>query len=1089
MKKIFFILFGIVCWQCACAQDFTYNGLNYNVTSATTVEVGENRGVTGAVVIPSNVTYDGSNYAVTSISDYAFVSNEGITSVIIPNSITSIGNDSFGNCRNITSVTIPNSVTSIGTGAFGTTGLTAITIPNLITIIESFAFAYTNITSIIIPNSVTRIDPFAFGFCTNLNSVTIPNSVTSIGENAFIGCSSLTSVLCDIETPLSINSNVFGEINQGSCSLTVPDSSVTAYYATAVWKNFNPINNCFGLTENPTLISVCDSYTWANTGQTYTTSGTYRGTTTNCVTEVLILFINTPSIPSLSIVDQQCKTVSGYLGLQNQTQTFTAGATGNLDKISIALGNPNGDAAATTLTVDVYEVTNGMNLGSQTYTYPAQWGFDIIDFNFSNIPVVQGQQYGFRLSTPTVSHGFLPINIYNTYRRGSLDFAPTSDMLFTTYVNRSNQTFCQGATVANLNVDGTNTNWFNAATGGNQLSSTTLLETGTYYASQTSNSCESERVAVNVLVNPTTAITTQPAANFICTTAGSKVTFSVESNAVNPSYAWQYRTATTANPNPEWISITSANAAVYANFDTATLTVTKTATLPATGTQYRVLVSGTCGSATSDAAALTILSTVKAGTIASAASVCVGSDITLTLGAYAGSSFQWQAAATATGVFTNIAGATGTTYTITGATATMDKSYRVVVTNSCNTTTATTAIKTLKVDPTSVAGTVTGGGTICSGSTGTLIVAGYVGTIQWQSSGDGINFVNVPSVVGTAGVNYTSGSATGIAATYVATNIIEATYFRAKITSGACSVAYSNAVQFTMGTASSAGTLTAADPTVCSGTGTTLTLSGAVGTIKWLKSTNWTTASPTWTAVTTSTSGTLATGNLTAATAYKAEVTIGSCSTVTTEVVPVLVYAAPLAKTITANVSSPTGASSTLAICITSSTSKVLTIGSGYNGTIQWQKSTTSTTTGFADIADATGISYTITNPAVGANYFRAKFTNSCGVVVYSSAFTVYYKDCTVAKTRVKPVVENAEFKVIAYPNPYTDNFNLSLTTSSVDKVTVSVYDMLGKLLDQREVSPKAVSSIQVGDNYPSGVYNVIVSQGENKETVRVVKR
>ena len=42
---------------------------------------------------------------------------------------------------------------------------------------------------------------------------------------------------------------------------------------------------------NSTNITACGTYTWANNGQTYTTSGVYSGTTTNCVTETLNLTI------------------------------------------------------------------------------------------------------------------------------------------------------------------------------------------------------------------------------------------------------------------------------------------------------------------------------------------------------------------------------------------------------------------------------------------------------------------------------------------------------------------------------------------------------------------------------------------------------------------------------------------------------------------------------------------------------------------------------------------------------------------------------------------------------------------------------
>jgi hypothetical protein len=63
------------------------------------------------------------------------------------------------------------------------------------------------------------------------------------------------------------------------------------------------------------------------------------------------------------------------------------------------------------------------------------------------------------------------------------------------------------------------------------------------------------------------------------------------------------------------------------------------------------------------------------------------------------------------------------------------------------------------------------------------------------------------------------------------------------------------------------------------------------------------------------------------------------------------------------------------------------------------------------------------------------------------------------------------------------------MTSSSEERVNVMVYDMTGKMIDQRDVTPTEVSELQVGDRYPSGVYNVIVTQGENTKTLRLIKR
>jgi Secretion system C-terminal sorting domain len=63
----------------------------------------------------------------------------------------------------------------------------------------------------------------------------------------------------------------------------------------------------------------------------------------------------------------------------------------------------------------------------------------------------------------------------------------------------------------------------------------------------------------------------------------------------------------------------------------------------------------------------------------------------------------------------------------------------------------------------------------------------------------------------------------------------------------------------------------------------------------------------------------------------------------------------------------------------------------------------------------------------------------------------------------------------------------LNLSTTSEEMVQVRVYDMLGKLIEDRKAQVSDI--IELGDNYPSGVYNVIVSQGENTKTMRVIKR
>jgi hypothetical protein len=638
--------------------------------------------------------------------------------------------------------------------------------------------------------------------------------------------------------------------------------------------------------------------------------------------------------------------------------------------------------------------------------------------------------------------------------------------------------------VLNLTITPNTTNTTTATACG---SYTWSVNDQTYTASGSYSVVSGCHTEVLNLTITTFSITTQPVATNICSTVGSTASLTVAANATASGYTWQYRVPTAANPNPAWVSIT-ANSAAYSGVDTNTLTITKTSALPVKGTQYRVVINGSCGTVESNAVVVTILSTIKAGSITvPSTNVCIGSDLTFTLTNYAATSFQWQSSpfssGTAPGVFTDIDGATGTTYTLTNAQLNSNRSYRVVAYNACNNTTAISPTKTITVNPLSVAGTITvGGGTICEGGSGSLKIAGYVGKIQWEYSEDGVNYLAAPKASAIpVGLPFSTTSTSSTATSYVPTNMTVDLYFRAKVTSGACSSAYTAPVQYIIGSAAIVGTISGGT-TLCPTTGTTLTLSNATGTVTWEKSTNYATAAPTWTP-TTNHSLVYPTGNLTLSTAYRAKVTIGSCSTVYSDLAYVLVVAKPVAKTVTPNTTTPTGKTALTAICVDSDI-KVLTIGAGYVGNIQWQTSTTSATAGFSDIAGANQVSYTVTDPVVGVNYFRAVFSNTCGVTVNGVAVAVYYKDCTPAK-----VSTALPFNVVAYPNPYSDNFHLNLTTSSEERVGISIYDMTGKLLDKREVGATEASEISIGDRFASGVYNVVVTQGNEVKTLRVVKR
>jgi hypothetical protein len=115
--------------------------------------------------------------------------------------------------------------------------------------------------------------------------------------------------------------------------------------------------------------------------------------------------------------------------------------------------------------------------------------------------------------------------------------------------------------------------------------------------------------------------------------------------------------------------------------------------------------------------------------------------------------------------------------------------------------------------------------------------------------------------------------------------------------------------------------------------------------------------------------------------------------------------------------------------------------------------------------------------------------------VMSSGVYSLFGDACSITApgaTRAASIdmpVKPTPFSAAAYPNPFGESFNIGLETSAAEKISVKVYDMIGRLLEVREANASDMGSINIGDKYPSGVYNVIVSQGSNVRTLRVVKR
>ncbi|QBZ98924.1 T9SS type A sorting domain-containing protein [Flavobacterium sangjuense] len=109
---------------------------------------------------------------------------------------------------------------------------------------------------------------------------------------------------------------------------------------------------------------------------------------------------------------------------------------------------------------------------------------------------------------------------------------------------------------------------------------------------------------------------------------------------------------------------------------------------------------------------------------------------------------------------------------------------------------------------------------------------------------------------------------------------------------------------------------------------------------------------------------------------------------------------------------------------------------------------------------------------------------------------------CSSARVAVTATVQTAEecdlgvnpianllTKVVAYPNPYSNTFKLAIQTNNTADVDVKVYDMLGRILEHKVTGFEKLSQMEIGSGYPSGVYNVVVTQENKTKALHVIKK
>ena len=245
----------------------------------------------------------------------------------------------------------------------------------------------------------------------------------------------------------------------------------------------------------------------------------------------------------------------------------------------------------------------------------------------------------------------------------------------------SSNLFSVVATGANLtyqwqkSTDG-GTTWSNvsgATSSQYTLSSITLAMNGDQYRCIVNGTCTPSTVtssAATLSVVSALSITQQPLSQTVC--SGANASFTIAAVGVS-TYQWQVST----DGGTTWSTITGATTTTY------------TVTAPGTslsGNLYRCVVSGSCGTANSSSATLTVNPITAITQQPNAQTICAGSAVSFSVTATGASiTYQWQQSLNGcNGPWNNISGATSATYTIANAPVTLDNTaYRCIVNGTC----------------------------------------------------------------------------------------------------------------------------------------------------------------------------------------------------------------------------------------------------------------------------------------------------------------------------------------------------------------------------------------------------------------------
>ncbi len=262
-----------------------------------------------------------------------------------------------------------------------------------------------------------------------------------------------------------------------------------------------------------------------------------------------------------------------------------------------------------------------------------------------------------------------------------------------------------------VNVTGIGTTGTGPIISGTLHNNTGVDQTVTFTVMATAATCASVPMTVDVLVRPTPLVIATPASQNVCNnTAMTPIVISNTNNIPGTTYSWTRTNTVNITGIPDNDTTNNISGVLVNNTTSAqTTTITIIATAPN-------------GCTRTNTATITVYPVLTAPVISETQTVCAGSTPTplivsvLPSGGTAIYSYQWQSSLSATGPFTNIAGATNSTYSPPATTGATPTTFYQLVANSCETMVSNVISVSVANNINFTFSTSGGGTTVCGGS-------------------------------------------------------------------------------------------------------------------------------------------------------------------------------------------------------------------------------------------------------------------------------------------------------------------------------------------------------------------------------------